>query len=110
MTRHSDPQTLIWGSGDLTTWPEAKVIDRPTRAVERPVRTERATERARRSSTFGTTDAYCHVFVGSPPYRYTSCGLRLNLPVPVKQTHSAPPCPNGNTPCPDCVRVRSEDA
>ena len=109
MTSHSGTQILTWESGHLTTWPQGKVIERPVRVIERPARVERATGRARRSSTFGTDDLYCHIFVGSPPYRYTSCGRRRNPPVPVEQTHAKPPCPNGNPPCLDCVRVREED-
>ena len=70
--------------------------------------TTAGTERARRSSTFGTDDDYCHIFVGAAPYRYTSCGKRLKPPVPIRSTHAKPPCPNGHAPCPECVRVRNE--
>lgn len=109
MTRDSDTQIPTWESGHLTTWPEAVVIDSPARVITHRTRTARATERARRSSTFGTDDPYCHIFVGAPPYRFTSCGIHLKPPVPVEATHCKPPCPNGNPPCPECVRVRSED-
>ena len=109
MTTYSDTQILIWQSGHLTTWLEAKVIDRPGRVVERPTGVDGATRRARRSSASGTGDPYCHILVGAPPYRYTSCGLRLVPPLPVERTHRKPPCPNGNPPCPDCVRVRADE-
>jgi hypothetical protein len=105
----SDGHFVILGSDHLTTLPAAKVIERPARVADRPARgVERATGRARRSSTYGTDDSYCHIFVGSAPYRYTSCGLRLNPLVPIEQTHRKPPCPNGNPPCPECVRTRAE--
>ncbi len=100
----SGAHILIWDSEHLTPTRE-----RPTTRRPRPKRVEVGTERPRRASTFGTDDGYCHIFVGSPPYRYTSCGQRLNQPVPIEQTHAKPPCPNGNPPCPECVRVREED-
>lgn len=102
--RESGDQSLIWDSDPLTPSRE-----RPTRARLRPKHTEIDTERPRRASTFGTDDGYCHIFVGAPPFRYTSCGQRLKPPVPVEQTHAKPPCPNGNPPCPDCVRARQQD-
>jgi len=100
--RPSDGQILTWESDHLTTSPGRVKLTRPERSLE-------DTGRARRSSAYGTEDDYCHIFVGSAPYRYTSCGLRLDRPVKVAQTHAAPPCPNGHPPCPECVRVRAED-
>ena len=102
MTRGSEPHNLRWDFGSLTLWPEVGV-------VERPARVTRATGRARRSSANGTEDPYCHILVGSPPYRYTSCGLRLDPPLPIEETHRKPPCPNGNPPCPDCLQARKEN-
>jgi hypothetical protein len=94
----------------IPTWDSGSLTPLPTRTPSpRVVRASVASDRARRSSTYGTDDDFCHIFVGSPPYRYTSCGLRLSPPVPVKATHAQPPCPNGNTPCPECTRVRAED-
>ena len=96
----SGGQHLVLGSDHLTLAPGRVKLKRPERSPE-------DTERARRSSAIGTNDDYCHIFVGSAPYRYTSCGLRLDRPIPVEETHAEPPCPNGNLPCPDCVRVRT---
>jgi hypothetical protein len=109
MIRDSDTQFLVLGNGDLTTWSEGKVVDRPTRVIERPRRVERDTGRTRRSSASGTDDPYCHILVGAPPYGYTSCGLRIKPPLTVERTHHKPPCPNGHPPCPECVRVRASD-
>jgi hypothetical protein len=100
----SGTQIPIWDFETLTPAPAQVVKDRP-RLKPAPA----DTERTRRSSAAGTDDKYCHILVGSPPYRYTSCGLRLRPPLPIEQTHRKPPCPNGNPPCPECVRVRAEE-
>lgn len=97
--RESDGQILRSECDHLTVSPGR---------VEVPKAADSDAGRARRSSTFGTDDDYCHIFVGSPPYRYTSCGQRLKPPVPIGRTHPEPPCPNRNRPCPECVRVREE--
>jgi hypothetical protein len=106
VTRHSDTHLLTLGTGYLTPG-SGTVIERPVR-VDEPVRVEQATSRARRSSALGTPDDFCHVLVGAAPYRYTSCGLRIKPPLPVEHTHRKPPCPNGYTPCPECVDARAE--
>jgi hypothetical protein len=108
-TQMSDTHFLIWESGYLTSDPAA-AIDAPTRTGTESRQASPSTGRARRSSTFGTDDPYCHIFVGAAPYRYTSCGLRLKPPVPLEKTHRKPPCPNGHPPCPECVQAREEDA
>lgn len=109
MIRDSGTQFAVLGTGYLTSDSVGVVVDRPTRVIERPTHVERAAWQARRSSAAGTDDAYCHILVGSPPYRYTCCGVRLKTPLPIERTHRKPPCPNGNPPCPECVQARQED-
>ena len=101
----SDGQNPTWECDHLTP----AIADPPPRVRDRQA-PDQGTGRVRRSSAIGTDDHYCHIFAGQAPYRYTSCGLRLNPPIPVERTHRAPPCPNGHQPCPECVRVRSEDS
>ncbi len=100
--RESGGQSPTWDPGPLTLSPGRVEVDQSELGGN-------DTERARRSSRAGTADQYCHIFVGAAPYRYTSCGQRLKSPLPIKRTHAEPPCPNGNPPCPECVRVRQED-
>lgn len=121
MTRPRGPggQKSIRDSGTLLPAPEGQgpycppgplTPTRPRVPATRPSRARGDAGRSRRrSSAAGTDDPYCHIFVGSPPFRYTSCGQRLDPPLPVKKTHRKPPCPNGHPPCPECVRVRAED-
>lgn len=87
------------------------VIAEPKRVARDTPNPERdEAELAPRASFYGTSDQYCHIFVGSPPYRFTSCGQRLEPPVPFEQSHPEPPCPNGNPPCPECLLASTGDS
>jgi hypothetical protein len=92
--------TIVTVTGAVIAEPKRGFWDRPN-----PERDE--AEFAVRSSFFGTSDQYCHILVGSPPYRFTSCGQRLDPPVAFEQSHPQPPCPNGNPPCPECLIART---
>lgn len=102
--------TARGSGGHNPTWTSDPLTLSPGRAeLERLELGGDDTERARRSSRVGTADQYCHIFVGAAPYRYTSCGQRLPRPLSISRTHAEPPCPNGNPPCPECVRAREDD-
>jgi hypothetical protein len=58
---------------------------------------------SRQQSALGTSDAFCHVIVGGPPFCYTLCGQRLD---PWQRDgHPLGPCPNGIPFCPECDQI-----
>lgn len=62
-----------------------------------------------RATAVGTADPYCHVLIGTEPYRHTDCGQRLSRQLTAKDTHQIGPCPNGHPSCPKCAATDPGD-
>jgi hypothetical protein len=63
--------------------------------------------RLRFATAIGADDAHCHWLVSRSR---TLCGQPRRPALTDMQMHRAAPCPNGNRPCPECVRIANECA
>jgi len=77
----------------------------PRKPKTRPVGSPGKDDRLRYATRNGAKDGKCHWLVSRSR---TLCGQPRRPPLSDADMHMAPPCPNGNDPCAECVRAASE--